>query len=377
MIRITGLKKSYVSDQGIGKIQQVKAVRGLDIEVTRGCFFTLLGPSGCGKTTTLRCVAGLVRPEEGEIAIDNMIVYSSKGVWVLPNKRGLGMVFQSYAIWPHMTVFQNVAFPLIEGPKRFKKTEIRDKVRRGLELVHLEGLENRPAPQLSGGQQQRLALARALVAEPKVLLLDEPLSNLDARLREEMRTEIRSLVKGLGITTMYVTHDQIEALSLSDRIAVMNEGTICQVGTPIELYLSPNSVFVAQFIGSNNFFSGTVIGSQVKGKGEIDVQGTILRVSEHVTVNERIILAIRPQDIEMMKRTQDLNMENVIQGEIKRAIFLGEVGEYEVETQELGGKTLLVKGSHYYDFEERGRVYLSLPPSFLKVIKGSETLDLP
>lgn len=287
------------------------------------------------------------------------------------------MVFQSYAIWPHMTVFENVAFPLIEGPRRFKKTEIRDRVRRVLELVHLEGLENRPAPQLSGGQQQRLALARALVAEPKVLLLDEPLSNLDARLREEMRKEIRSLVKGLGITTMYVTHDQIEALSLSDRIAVMNEGTICQVGTPMQLYRSPNSVFVAQFIGCNNFFSGIVIACQAEGKGEIDVQGTILRVSEHVTMNERIILAIRSPDIEMMKRTQALNMENVIQGEIKRAIFLGEVGEYEVETQELGGITLLVKGSHYSDFEEREHVYLSLPPSHLNVIRGSETLGLP
>jgi iron(III) transport system ATP-binding protein len=374
MIRINGLKKSYFILGATGKTEQVKAVDGVSLNIEEGCFYTLLGPSGCGKTTILRSVAGLERPEDGEIVIGNKTVYSPQGVWVLPNKRGIGMVFQSYAIWPHMTVFENVAFPLTEGVKTFSKTEITEKVRSALELVHLEGLESRPAPQLSGGQQQRLALARALVGEPNILLLDEPLSNLDARLRDEMRTEIRRLAKGLGITTIYVTHDQIEALALSDQIAVMNKGKILQIGSPRELYQSPHSLFAAQFIGSNNFVRGTVTQCQRGGRSEVDAQGTTLIISEPLDVKNQVLLVIRPHDIKLMEFNQSSHEENTVQGQISRAVFIGEVTEYEVETKSFGGKTLLVKGSTYLDFKEGEQVLLSFPADRLRVIRDDETL---
>jgi iron(III) transport system ATP-binding protein len=226
MIEIRNLHVRYQTDEGA-----VHAVRGVDITVEEGQFYTLLGPSGCGKTTTLRCLAGLETPDEGTISIDGEVVFSAtEGSLVPPYKRDIGMVFQSYAIWPHMSVFQNVAFPLQEARPRRGRGEIRDKVKNALALVQLDGLQDRPAPFLSGGQQQRLALARALVNEPKVLLLDEPLSNLDAKLREETRTELRDLVKRLGITTVYVTHDQLEALTMSDLVAVMDQGEIVQTG---------------------------------------------------------------------------------------------------------------------------------------------------
>jgi iron(III) transport system ATP-binding protein len=224
MIRIENLHVHYASPEGL-----VHAVRGITVDVPRGQFYTMLGPSGCGKTTTLRAIAGLERPSDGDIAINDQAVFSSTGnVMVPPYRRDIGMVFQSYAIWPHMDVFDNVAFPLREMKGRYAKAEIRDKVLSALELVQLGGLEDRPAPFLSGGQQQRLALARALVREPEILLLDEPLSNLDAKLREETRTEIRNLVKRLGITTIYVTHDQMEALTMSDVIDVMEQCRIVQ-----------------------------------------------------------------------------------------------------------------------------------------------------
>jgi len=233
MIRVENLHLRYCSEQG-----EVHAVRGLNLTVKKGEFYTLLGPSGCGKTTTLRCVAGLETPEKGEIIIGDEPVFSSEGGLNVPTyRRQIGMVFQSYAIWPHLSVFENVAFPLRE--KKVARSEIQERVLKALSLVQLSGLEKRPAPFLSGGQQQRLALARALVREPEVLLLDEPLSNLDAKLREETRLEIRGLVKRLGITTLYVTHDQVEALTMSDVVAVMNQGNIVQEGPPTEIYKSP------------------------------------------------------------------------------------------------------------------------------------------
>ena len=255
MIRIENLHMRYHSEMG-----EVHAVRGISLTVKPGEFYTMLGPSGCGKTTTLRSVAGLETPEEGEIYIgDDLVFSSSKGISIPPYKRDIGMVFQSYAIWPHMTVFDNVAFPLQEMRRRFSKKEIHEKVLKALSLVQLNGLEDRPAPFLSGGQQQRLALARALVKEPRVLLLDEPLSNLDAKLREETRLEVRELVNRLNITTLYVTHDQLEALTMSDVVAVINQGQIAQEAPPNEIYQSPRERFVANFIGLANFLEGDVV----------------------------------------------------------------------------------------------------------------------
>ncbi|HEX9442552.1 MAG TPA: ABC transporter ATP-binding protein, partial [Candidatus Binatia bacterium] len=261
MIKIRGLKKWFDSKRG-----RVEALRGIDLEVAEKEFCVLLGPSGCGKTTTLRCVAGLERPDAGELELAGGVVNSpARRIYVPTEKRDIGMVFQSYAIWPHMNVFQNVAFPLIKGRKRVGRDLVAEKVRRALHLVQLDGLEDRPATDLSGGQQQRVAMARAMVTEPKILLMDEPLSNLDARLREQMRVELRKITRAVGVTTLYVTHDQAEALSLGDRVCVMHGGEILQVAAPQEIYTRPANLFVAQFVGEMNFVKG-----KVAGPGRVD-----------------------------------------------------------------------------------------------------------
>ena len=255
MLSVKELYTEYASDRG----PPVRAAENVSFEVPEGKLFTLLGPSGCGKTTTLRSIAGLERPRSGEISVSSLVVYSgSKGVFIPANRRGFGMVFQSYAIWPHMDVFRNAAFPLVVGRKKYTRSQIEEKVLRVLKAVGLDHLAEREATQLSGGQQQRLALARALVMEPKLLLLDEPLSNLDAKLRERMRFELKRMQRELRITTVYVTHDQTEALALSHEIAVMNEGQIIQVGTPRAIYERPANQFVADFVGTTNFLEGTV-----------------------------------------------------------------------------------------------------------------------
>ena len=264
VLNVEGLFTEYPNDQG----EVVKAAQDVSFTVDEGRLFTLLGPSGCGKTTTLRSIAGLERPRAGEISVNGRVVYSSsKGVFVAPNRRGFGMVFQSYAIWPHMNVFQNVAFPLEVGDRRYSRKQIRDNVMRVLTAVQLDHLADREATKLSGGQQQRLALARALVMEPALLLLDEPLSNLDAKLREKMRFELKRLQRELKITTVYVTHDQSEALALSHQIAVMSEGRIQQIGSPRDIYERPASQFVADFVGTTNFIEGTVLGREPTQNG--------------------------------------------------------------------------------------------------------------
>src|SRR6516225_704638 len=263
MLRVEGLCTEYPNEQG----EIVRAAQEVNFTVPEGKLFTLLGPSGCGKTTTLRSIAGLEKPRVGEIAVNDRIVFSSsKGVFVTPNRRGFGMVFQSYAIWPHMTVFQNAAFPLQVGTKKLSRDEMRDKVMRVLTAVQLNHLADREATKLSGGQQQRLALARALVMEPQLLLLDEPLSNLDAKLREKMRFELKRLQRDLRITTVYVTHDQSEALALSHEIAVMSEGRIVQIGSPREVYERPCNRFVADFIGTTNFIDAQVTEETGEGR---------------------------------------------------------------------------------------------------------------
>ena len=258
MINATDLSKVFLDGA-----KEVRAVDGVSFTVPAGKLFTLLGPSGCGKTTTLRCIAGLETPSSGEIAIGKSLVFDAKrGMSVPPNKRRIGMVFQSYAIWPHMTVFQNVYYPL--KSKGFTRSQAKDRARSALESVGLIELEDRPAPRLSGGQQQRVALARALAGDPEVLLLDEPLSNLDAKLREEMRSGIRSLQKRIQITSLYVTHDQIEALTISDQIAVMHAGKIVEIGSPQDIYLHPKTRFAANFIGLTNIIPGQMKGEEAR-----------------------------------------------------------------------------------------------------------------
>src|ERR671935_952752 len=299
MLNVEGLCTEYVGERG----QRIRAADDVAFEVPQGKLFTLLGPSGCGKTTTLRSIAGLERPRQGEIAVGTDIVYSSaRGIFVPPNQRGLGMVFQSYAIWPHMTVYENAAFPLRVGRRKFSRREIEERVNRVLATVDLSEMAGREATKLSGGQQQRLALARALVMEPRLLLLDEPLSNLDAKLRERMRFELKRLQRDLGITTVYVTHDQSEALALSHSIAVMNRGRIEQIGAPREIYERPANQFVADFIGTTNFLDATVAGAD-GAAGFYRVRCELGDVKAHaleaLQAADKVVLSVRPEDIHL------------------------------------------------------------------------------
>jgi iron(III) transport system ATP-binding protein len=303
-----------------GNVAEVTAVRDVNLEIQKGELVTLLGPSGCGKTTTLRMIAGFEFPTSGTIILDGQEINS------LPtHKRDMSMVFQSYAIFPHLTVFENIAYGL--NVKKMDKQVIREKVNSVLDLVHLEGFGDRAPGQLSGGQQQRVALARALVMEPKVLLMDEPLSNLDAKLREEMRTEIRRIQKRLNITSVYVTHDQIEAMTLSDKIVVMNEGLIEQIGSPVEVYRLPQSRFVANFIGRANFVQGTVVEQNhqrltVQALGQTLVLSNIKRSFHPAQV---VTLIVRPEMVHVDRAG------GLYTGTVRRAVYLGDVMEYDVE----------------------------------------------
>ena len=331
MISIRGLRKWFDSRRG-----RVEALRGIDLEIAEKEFCVLLGPSGCGKTTTLRSVAGLEKPDAGELEIAGTLVNSpTKGVYVPTEKRDIGMVFQSYAIWPHMNVFNNVAFPLIKGRRKVAKDQIAPKVQAALKLVQLDGLEDRPATDLSGGQQQRVAMARAMVTEPKILLMDEPLSNLDARLREQMRVELRKITKAVGVTTLYVTHDQAEALSLGDKVCVMNEGEIIQIAPPHQVYAKPASLFVAQFVGEMNFVNG-----EVKAKDRVDSPlGTMaVTVPDGLAAGTRVTLAIRPEHVKVSPVRSHGVATRV--GKIASKNYLGDAALLEVE---LNGVTLLAK----------------------------------
>jgi iron(III) transport system ATP-binding protein len=334
---VEGLCTEYPNEKG----EIVKAAQDVSFDVPEGKLFTLLGPSGCGKTTTLRSIAGLEKPRAGEIAVGERVVYSStKGVFVAPNRRGFGMVFQSYAIWPHMDVFRNAAFPLDVGAKRYSRQEIRDKVMRVLEAVQLDKLADREATKLSGGQQQRLALARALVMEPALLLLDEPLSNLDAKLRERMRFELKRLQRELRITTVYVTHDQSEALALSHEIAVMNEGRIQQVGSPRDVYERPASAFVADFVGSTNFLDGSVLGPENEAghyRVRTEIGDVSVRATEPLRADDKVLLSVRPEDVGLVEAKPDEPV-NVWEALVDQKVFLGEVVDFQVK---LGNRMLL------------------------------------
>ena len=299
---------------------EVTAVHDVNLDIEKGELVTLLGPSGCGKTTTLRMIAGFEFPTQGSITLDGREINS-----LPPHKREMSMVFQSYAIFPHLTVFENIAYGL--NVQRLSRHVINERVNKVLDLVHLEGYGDRAPTQLSGGQQQRVALARALIMEPKVLLMDEPLSNLDAKLREEMRTEIRRIQKAMNITSVYVTHDQIEAMTLSDRIVVMNAGIIEQIGTPVEIYRFPNSRFVADFIGRANFVPGEVR-QKYDSKLSVNVFGETLEltnIQRDFRSQQAVTLIIRPEMIRIKKSGE------LFKGLIRRAVYLGDVIEYDVE----------------------------------------------
>jgi len=295
----------------------------VNLQIRRGELLTLLGPSGCGKTTALRCITGHQRPDEGRVFIDGQDVTD-----VPTYRRELGMVFQNFALFPHMTVYQNVEFPLMI--RSLAKGKRREMVRDALKLIRMEGLEARYPRQLSGGQQQRVGLARALVYRPKVLLLDEPLSNLDAKLREEMRFEIRELVSQLHMTAVYVTHDQGEALALSDRVAIMNAGRLQQVGTPREIYEQPANLFIAGFIGLSDFIEGQVVA--VEGdRARLAVRSLELTVPARAGMasGQPVTLFIRPNDVELLDEAAGA-AENTFGGRVDKVTYLGDMVDYRV-----------------------------------------------
>jgi iron(III) transport system ATP-binding protein len=352
---------AFIEIQGLFKrFKTVVAINRIQLDVCEGEMLTLLGPSGCGKTTTLRCIAGLEKPEDGDIVIDGRPMLS-KG-FVPPSKRGIGMVFQNYAVWPHMKVFNNIAYGL--KLQRAPKKEIRERVHNVLELVGLGGLENRYPSQLSGGQQQRVALARALVRNPKVLLLDEPLSNLDAKLREELRFEIKNLVRRMGITSVYVTHDQAEAMVISDRIAVMDSGNVVQLGTAQEIYKKPANKFVADFIGTMNFIPGEIV-EDLPDKNQVVVSTDIgekllcqMTAGAETATGKKVHASIRPEDVDVFTASLQA-AENVFKGTIVNKAYLGNFLYFFVK---INNTMLRVQVHHHLPQEEGQEIYLFLDP---------------
>ena len=362
MLRIAGLRKNFPVGRG-----QVHALQDVSFDVAEGEFFTLLGPSGSGKSTALRCVAGLERPEAGEIYIDDICVFSAeRGIAIPPDERPIGMVFQSYAIWPHRNVFENVAFPLLYGTKgrRAPQDEIRAAVLEALRLVEMEAYAERPSTQLSGGQQQRVALARALVRRPKLLLLDEPLSNLDAKLRESMRVELKELTRAVGITSFFVTHDQLEALAMSERIAIIMEGQLVEIGSPLEVYVHTRDHRVATFLGTANTVRGRVV--QIGENPQIDTPMGPLFVeyTNGLALAADTAVAIRPEAM-LCTRERPGDATNTFRGLIRRATFLGSFVEGEVQ---IGEALLRVNLSPYDGFAAGEEIYVHVPRDRCQVV---------
>jgi iron(III) transport system ATP-binding protein len=332
MLTVDGLSKVYPNaEDGIAG-----GIRDASFKLPDGAFFTLLGPSGCGKTTTLRSIAGLETPDAGRIQLDDRVLFNSKdGTNVPMNRRAIGMVFQSYAIWPHMTVAENVAFPLTVGGSKCPKAEIEERVAKALATVNLAGYQTRSATRLSGGEQQRVALARAIVRMPQLLLLDEPLSNLDAQLREEMRLELKRLQRQIGITTVYVTHDQSEALAMSDTVAVLSRGRIVQIGTPKDIYFRPASEFVARFLGATNLISGKLLQAGAAGsRSTVEVAGgaklqCVLTRDEPAGAD--VVVSARPENIRLAPGfIAPAASENALTGRVRQVTFLGATARVEL-----------------------------------------------
>lgn len=343
MEKVTGSTSSRLQLNNLTKDfgqrgETITAVDNVTLSIEPGEFITLLGPSGCGKTTTLRMIAGFETPTSGEILLDDSDVSR-----LTPDKRPMGMVFQSYALFPHMSVYENVAYGL--KTKKMPDDQVKKEVAEVLAIMSLEKLANRAPNQLSGGQQQRVALARAMVMKPKVLLFDEPLSNLDAKLRAQMRIEIRQLQQRLGITSIFVTHDQDEAMSISDRIVVMRNSKIEQVGTPAEIYLKPKSVFVADFVGRSNFLAVSNISASGSGRAKVNLNGSDFEVgaSAEAIGSSAAVLLVRPESIKVERSERSGNST----GKITQVIFYGEHVEYAIETPM--GELIAVVSNPIYD----------------------------
>jgi iron(III) transport system ATP-binding protein len=370
MLTIDHLVKTFAGDKA-KKGQTASTVFAIDdvsFEVKEGELFTLLGPSGCGKTTTLRSIAGLEKPDQGRIVVGDRVLFSAGGkgggrtVNMPANQRGLGMVFQSYAIWPHMTVFDNVAFPLQvrKRSERPSKKEIRERVERVLHTMELSEQIDRQATKLSGGQQQRLALARALVIQPPLLLLDEPLSNLDAKLRESLRYELKRLQRELGITSIYVTHDQVEALALSTNIAVMRSGKVVQLGKPRDVYMDPHNKFVAEFIGTSNFIPATIGQHSGTHYAVETANGRLFIDSAHeLPVGHEVVVSIRPEAVELSTAPR-AGSPNELNGTVVTRAFLGDAVDHVVA---VGEQEIRARTNPDISIEPGTQVYLQLDPA--------------
>ncbi|HTM07270.1 MAG TPA: ABC transporter ATP-binding protein [Verrucomicrobiae bacterium] len=314
MISVRGLAKEFSAGGG-----RIAAIKSLSLDVAEGEFFVIVGASGSGKTTLLRAVAGLETPDRGAIHIGGRVVFSDNPrAWVPSQQRKLGMVFQSYAVWPHLTVYENVALPLAEGTHRVPRGEVAKRAREALRLVQLEDVADRAATLLSGGQQQRVALARAIAVNPRILLMDEPLSNLDARLREEVRGKIRGLAKQLGSTVLYVTHDQVEAMAMADRIALMQTGELLQVGTSAELYHNSATIDVAEFFGAINWLQGRVTNS-----GVAETAIGPVRFVDSCAASGEVLLGFRPECVSLLETSAHETI-NVFSANLQSTVFLGD-----------------------------------------------------
>jgi iron(III) transport system ATP-binding protein len=366
-VRVSNLLKRY---------GDVVAVDDLTMDFDKGTLTTLLGPSGCGKTTTLRCIAGLEKPDKGVISIGDTTVFSQDAN-VPPEKRKVGIVFQSYAIWPHMTVFDNIAFPL--KIRHASKQEVDQKVKKVMDLVRLTGLSERSATQVSGGQQQRIALARALVFDPEVLLLDEPLSNLDASLRDIVRVEVREIQRSLGITTIYVTHDQVEALSMSDKVVVLRAGKVMAVGTPREIYTRPRNEFIATFVGKANMLRGRIasipgLPTARSGESLVIVETDFGQVRCHlhgaveVKEGDKALVTIKPENVLVSADGQQTREPNTFAGTVELTSYLG--GFSEVVVSVGGEKIRITKNSEETNFETGQKVFVSFPEHYCSLLRA-------
>lgn len=356
------------------KFGKVNAVDNVNLKVKDKEIIALLGPSGCGKTTLLRCIAGLEEIDEGNIYLNGNLVSSpTNRIFVPPEKRNVGFIFQNYALWPHMTVYDNIAYPL--KIRKLSKDEIRNRVKKVLELVELEGLENRYPTQLSGGQQQRVALARSLVYEPQILLLDEPLSNLDIRIREKVRHELALILKRLGITAIYSTHDQEEAFTISHRTIIMNKGMVIQEGSPIEIYENPANKFVAEFIGIPNVLAAKIKdilenGSLLIEVPELDATLVCRSVNNKLMKGNNVHIMIRNNEIGIYDTLNDIKgKENILKGKILTREFRGAVTDHIIQVSQGKLKVTTHKYCSLYNLNNNSdEVYIHIRPEAIKII---------
>jgi iron(III) transport system ATP-binding protein len=367
MLTVEAIRKSFKT-----KSETVAAVADVSFNVDTGRMLTLLGPSGCGKTSTLRCIAGLERADSGKIVIDGLSLFdSTANLFVPANKRGMGMVFQSYAIWPHMSVYENVAYAL--NGKGYRSAEVKRLTFEALARVQLENYADRPATRLSGGQQQRVAIARALAGHPKAILFDEPLSNLDTQLRADMRTEIRRLQQEIGMTALYVTHDQAEALAISDHIIIMRKGEVIEQGGPVEIYRRPKHIFTASFIGQSNLIPGKVLSVDPSTFiAAVDTELGLLRgfdTNRNLQPGEKVMLCIRPEDLSMAADKVQSENPNAISGSVLVSIFLGSV----VEAHLMCGDTRIkCEFGRYADVARGKQLSLTFAPEAAVVLRAEQ-----